>query len=170
MADNGKMYVLFDEIFAKKMTTLCSLADIILPNITEACFMTDTEYKEGIQQEAYIEALLNRLIDTGAKNVVLTGVTFEENKIGAACIDPERKIQYYFSEKIPDNYHGTGDVFASAFCGGLLNGFSLYESMCIAVRFTCDCIKRTKETAPDTHYGVDFERGIPYLLKELGKI
>ena len=88
----------------------------------------------------------------------------------AACIGEDRKPQYYFNEKIPENYHGTGDVFASAFSGALLNGFSLYDSMCIAVRFTCDCIKRTKENSPDTHYGVDFERGIPYLLKELKKI
>ena len=72
--------------------------------------------------------------------------------------------------KIPENYHGTGDVFASAFSGALLNGFSLYEATCIAVRYTCDCIKRTKESSPDTHYGVDFERGIPYLLKELKKL
>ena len=170
MADLGKMYVLFNEEFAKKMTSLCSLADIILPNITEACFMTDTEYVDGVQSEEYIETLLNKLLALGVKNVILTGVSFEENKIGAACIGEDRKPQYYFNEKIPENYHGTGDVFASAFSGALLNGFSLYESICIAVRFTCDCIKRTKMSSPDTHYGVDFERGIPYLLKELKKI
>jgi pyridoxine kinase len=170
MADLGKMYVLFDEKFAKKMTSLCSLADIILPNITEACFMTDTEYVDGVQTKEYIEELLNKLLNLGVGSVILTGVSFEENKIGAACIGKDRKPQYYFNEKIPENYHGTGDVFASAFSGALLNGFSLYEATCIAVRYTCDCIKRTKETAPDTHYGVDFERGIPYLLKELKKL
>ena len=170
MADLGKMYVLFNDEFAKEMTSLCSMADIILPNITEACFMTDTEYIDGVQTKKYIEKLLNKLLDLGAKKVILTGVSFEDNKIGAACMDETRVAEYYFNEKIPENYHGTGDVFASAFCGGLLNGFSLYESMCIAVRFTCDCIKRTRDTSPDTHYGVDFERGIPYLLKELKKI
>ena len=65
MADLGKMYVLFNEDFAKKMTSLCSLADIILPNITEACFMTDTEYVDGVQSEEYIETLLNKLLDLG---------------------------------------------------------------------------------------------------------
>ena len=170
MADLGKMYILFDENFAKKMTSLCALADIILPNITEASFMTDTEYIDGVQTKEYIEMLLNKLIDSGAKNVILTGVSFEDDKIGAACMNSERHVQYYFNEKIPENYHGTSDVFASSFCGALLNGFSLYESMCVAVRFTCDCIKRTKESSPETHYGVDFERGIPFLLKELGKI
>ena len=59
MADLGKMYVLFNEEFAKKMTSLCSLADIILPNITEACFMTDTEYIDGVQSQEYINTLLN---------------------------------------------------------------------------------------------------------------
>ena len=140
--------------------------------------------KENISEENYTSIYSNIIyehrneweimVDTSLleanKNVILTGVSFEENKIGAACIGEDRKPQYYFNEKIPENYHGTGDVFASAFSGALLNGFSLYDSMCIAVRFTCDCIKRTKESSPDTHYGVDFERGIPYLLKELKKI
>ncbi len=170
MADLGKMYVLFNDVFAKEMTSLCALADIILPNITEACFMTDTEYKDGIHTKEYIENLLNKLLDLGVQNVILTGVSFKENEIGAACMGKDRKPYYYFNEKIPENYHGTGDVFASAFCGAFLNDFSLYESMCIAVRYTYDCIKRTLKSSPETHYGVDFERGIPYLLKELNKI
>ena len=64
----------FNEEFAKKMTSLCSLADIILPNITEACFMTDTEYVDGVQTKDYVEELLNKLLDLGVGSVILTGV------------------------------------------------------------------------------------------------
>lgn len=167
MADHGVLYTLFDEKFAKKMTSLCAKADIVLPNITEACFMTESEYVDGVQTEEYIKNLLTKLLETGAKNAVLTGVSFEEDKLGAACMGTDGEMKCYFSERLPGAFHGTGDVFACAFSGALLNGFSLYDSMSKAVNFTCDCIRRTQKYSPDMKYGVDFERGIPTLLKEL---
>lgn len=170
MADHGKMYASFSEDFCSAMCGLCAKADIILPNITEACFITGEKFTEGVQSREFIENLLNKLLDNGAKNVVLTGVSFEESKLGAACMGQDRKSAYYFENKLDGTYHGTGDVFASAFCGALLNGFSLYDSMCISVRYVCDSIKRTLKNDKPTFYGVDFERGIPFYLKELGKI
>ena len=170
MADHGKMYAIFDEIFAKAMAELCSKADIILPNITEACFMTETEFVSGLHTEKYIETLLNKLLDMGAKNVILTGVTFEEDKLGAVFMGQDRVAKYYFQERLPGMYHGTGDVFASSFCGAILNGISYYDAMGIAVRYVCDCIKRTQSMENPITYGVDFERGIPFYIKELGKI
>ena len=70
MADNGKLYPAFDENYAKLNAGLCGEADVIMPNITEACFMTDTEYKETYD-EAYIELLISRLAKLGAKTVAL---------------------------------------------------------------------------------------------------
>ena len=75
MADHGKMYAIFDEKFAKAMAELCSKADIILPNITEACFMTDTEFVDGLHTEEYIEKLLNNLLDMG-RNYTIFRNTF----------------------------------------------------------------------------------------------
>ncbi|MBE6803189.1 MAG: pyridoxamine kinase [Ruminococcaceae bacterium] len=170
MADHGVMYKIFDEKFAKAMAELCSKADIILPNITEACFMTDEKFIDGVQTQDYIENLLNKLLDMGAKNVVLTGVSFDENKVGAACMGQDRVAHYYFENRLPGAYHGTGDVFASAFCGALLNNFSMEKAMGIAARYVCDCIKRTQSMDNPITYGVDFERGIPYYIRELGKV
>lgn len=170
MADHGRMYAIFDDKFAKAMAELCSEADIILPNITEACFMTDTEFVSGVHTEEYIEELLNRLLDMGAKNVILTGVSFEEDKLGAAFMGQDRVPHYYFEKRLSGMYHGTGDVFASSFCGAVLNGYSYYDAMCIAVRYVCDCIKRTQSMETPITYGVDFERGIPFYIKELGKV
>ena len=130
--------------------------------------MTDTEYVDGVQSEEYIETLLNKLLDLGVKNVILTGVSFEENKIGAACIGEDRKPQYYFNEKIPENYHGTGDVFASAFSGALLRGNDEYESARIAADYTLRCIENS--VGDENHkYGAKFETAIPYLIELLNK-
>ena len=81
MADNGKLYPAFDEAFARHMATLCAEADIIVPNTTESCFMTGTEYKSEYD-EAYVKALLAKLAALGAKVCILTGVGFEEGKTG----------------------------------------------------------------------------------------
>ena len=170
MADHGKMYSVFDESFAKKMAELCAKADIILPNITEACFMVNEQVIEGVQTEEYIVRLLNKLLDTGSKNVILTGVSFEEGRLGAACIGQDRVPHYYFENRLDGVYHGTGDVFASAFCGAILNSFSLHEAMAVAVKYVCNCIARTQTMDRPIKYGVDFERGIPFYIKELGLI
>lgn len=166
MADFGKMYTVFDEKFAKEMTSLCSVADYILPNITEACFMTGIEYIPGVQSEDYIERLINGLLSLGAENVVLTGVSLQKGKLGAAC-SSGGKTEYFLSDELEGTFHGTGDVFTCAFSDAVLNGFSLYDSTKIAVKFTCECIKHTLLSQPDTRYGVDFEHSMPYLLKEL---
>ena len=132
--------------------------------------MTGDDFSEGVQTEEYIECLLNKLLDMGSKNVVLTGVSFEKGKLGAACIGQDRIPHYYFEDELQGTYHGTGDVFASAFCGAILNGISMEKSMAIAVRYVCNCIKRTQAMNREIRYGVDFERGIPFYLKELGKV
>ena len=89
MADNGKLYAAFDMDFAKYMATLCAEADIIIPNITEAAFMTNSEYKLQYD-EAYIKDLLLKLSDLGSKLVVITGVSFKEGETGAMAYDKEK--------------------------------------------------------------------------------
>ena len=77
MADNGKLYPAFDMAYAKKNATLCGIADMIVPNITEAAFMTDLPYRETYDK-AYVIEMLERLTDLGAKIPILTGVSLSE--------------------------------------------------------------------------------------------
>lgn len=164
MADNGKLYEIYDMNFVQGMKKLCTKADIIIPNMTEAAFLLDTEYKEGPYKQDYIEKLLKGLEKFGAKYVVLTGVYFDNNQLGAAVYDCDNKnIEYAFAQKIDGFYHGTGDVFASVFIAAFLKGKTLKSAAQIAADFTVQSILRTKEAATDTRYGVDFENG----LKEL---
>ena len=122
----------------------------------------------GPYTQAYIEKILKKLSKLGPKKIVLTGVYFEEKKLGAATYDQRKdSTDYLFSERIPGSYHGTGDVFASALLSGLLNNFSLSESAQIAVNFTADSIRRTYNVKTDYRFGVNFEQCIPNFLKEL---
>ncbi len=166
MADYGRMYSLFNMDFAKKMAELCSLADIIVPNFTEAAFMTGEEYKDGPYTKEYVKNILSKLAELGPKKIVLTGVCFDSDNLGCACYDNGR-IDYIMMPRLEGIFHGTGDVFASALCGALMNGKNLTESAEIAAKFTCGCIGRTLMHTPDVRYGVAFEGELPALMKEL---
>jgi pyridoxine kinase len=169
MADKGKLYTGFDKDFPAEMARLCSKADIIVPNITEASFLTNSEYKESYD-ESYIKELLVKLCDLGAKKALLTGVSYESSTQGAVFYDSETKEYIsYFNENIPTSFHGTGDTFASVFAGGLTLGYSYEDSMKLAVDYTVKCIKDTVPYASTHSYGTMFESSIPYLIERLKK-
>ena len=158
----------FSPKFAKGMRSLGERADIIVPNLTEAALLLGEPYQAGPYTKAYIDGILHKLSQLGPKQVVLTGVYFDEKELGAATFDMERNAtEYVLTEKIPGYYHGTGDVFASALLSGLLNNFNLERSAEIAVRFTAESILRTFKAQTDYRFGVNFEQSIPDLLKEL---
>lgn len=168
MADNGEMYKIFTPEFAAGMANLCSKADIIVPNITEASFLLGQTYQDGPYTKSFIEDLLKKLTQLGVDKVVLTGVFFDDKELGAATYDKETgAVDYVLAPRIPGYYHGTGDVFGSALLSALLNGFSLPESAGIAVRYTTESIRRTFEAKTDIRFGVDFERSIPNFLRDL---
>lgn len=166
MADNGRLYSGFDEDYPKYMLKLCAEADIITPNITEAAIMLGLQYREGPYTEDYINALLEGMYLKTHSKIVLTGVYFDERKIGAAVYDGESKA-YVFADKLNAAYHGTGDIFASTLTAALLNDRSLKAAAQIAANFTCGCIRKTMESGTDMRYGVNFESQIPNLIKYL---
>ena len=161
MADNGKLYSGFDLDFVSRMAGLVSVSDIILPNITEACFLTGVEYVEGCQNKEYIQTLIEKLVGIGAKKVVLTGVSFSPEELGVAVYDGE-KIEYRFEGYINKKFHGTGDLFASAFTGAYAQGDSLADAAQFAARVVIQAIKHT--ISDDSHwYGVKFEKALPMI-------
>lgn len=169
MADNGQLYSIFKPSFVDGMKKLCAKADIIVPNITEGCFMTGREYKSEPYSKEYIEKLLIDLGKLGVDKVVLTGVSFDNDDLGAACYDKKTgNITYALSNKIGGHFHGTGDIFASVLISALLNGFDLDKSAQIAVDFTAESINRTAKAKIDPRLGVNFEAGLPGLIKALG--
>lgn len=167
MADNGEFYYGFDENFAAEMANLCVEADVILPNLTEAAFLLGEKPVLCGYDEAYVERLLKRLYNNlKVKEIVLTGVSYDKGKLGVAVFDGET-VKYYFSEKIKRNFHGTGDIYSSAFTGALLSGLSVFDSAKIAVDFTVDSMKRTLDFAEAHGYGVFFEQALPGLINQI---
>ncbi|MBR3865047.1 MAG: pyridoxamine kinase [Clostridia bacterium] len=167
MADHGKFYPGFDANFANEMAKLCGMAQVIIPNITEACFLTGHEYKENYDKE-YIEKLLEKLGALGSEKVILTGVSFEKDKLGVAVYDTNtQETFYYFQTLIAHNFHGTGDVYSSCVAGGLSIGLSIEESSSLAVDFTVDAMKKSYDERNEHWYGVYFERSLSYLCERI---
>lgn len=182
MADNGELYRIFPKNFPDGMRALCAKADIIVPNITEALLLVGEPYTSGPYSREFIENLLRKLSAIGPGKIVLTGVHFDDQKLGVATyeiVDPSaiagssttpasENIRYILADRIPGYFHGTGDVFASALLSGLLNGFTLEQAAGIAVDFTTASISRTYRAQSDIRYGVFFEQEIPGFIKNLG--
>ncbi len=161
MADHGRLYPGFDMAFVKAMRTLCGKADYVLPNLTEACFLTDTEYKTQYDK-AYIEGIIGKLLALGAKNVIFTGVSYREGMTGIVVYE-NGCYCYYEHPFLPGSCHGTGDIYASAFTGSLLRGKSALASAKIAANYTMECIKATADEK-DHWYGAKFEPVLSKLI------
>lgn len=165
MADHGELYGVFDMNFVEKMGELLPYADVLLPNITEACFLTNTPYQEGVQSEAFVQMLIEELQARGAKNIVLTGVMLDDKHIGAAAARSTGQIDYVLAEKLPGAYHGTGDIFGSVLAAELTSGKTLTAATREAVDFVVKSIKNTPKSA-DKRYGVEFEQTLANRRKQ----
>ncbi len=156
MADNGKLYANFDMDYVKATKTLCAMADVITPNITEATFMLGMEYKTEYDRE-YLTEICEKLHQNGAKDVVLTGVRKTENQVGVFCLLDGKEIYEYYIEREVKDFHGTGDIYSSAVYGALMKGKSLQESVKFACDYTKHCIAVTLAEPNYSIYGVNFE-------------
>ena len=164
MADHGKLYSGFDQAYVEAMKTLCAKADVLLPNLTEACLLTDTPYEDRYD-EAFLAPILRKLRELGAKCVVLTGYSAAPGQTGVLIQDGNTR-HIYSHAKVGRGYHGTGDAFASAFVGCWLGGKSMEEAAAIAADFISKCIENT--VGDENHgYGTKFETALPYLIQRL---
>ncbi len=159
MGDNGKLYAGFNLEYVKATKTLCALADIITPNITEAAFMLEKEFKDEYDYD-YLLSICKELHQNGARDVVLTGVKKGASQVGVFCLLGGSEVYEYYTECVPKDFHGTGDIYSSTVYGGLMNGKSLQDSVKFACNFTKHCITVTLAEPNYSFYGVNFEQCI----------
>ena len=165
MGDNGKLYGRFSCNFPAAMLELCKKADVILPNITEACLLTGKPYKEKYD-EAYILDLAIALNELTGCKIAITGVSFDERKIGVA-VYRDNNLKYVFCDKVPAHYRGSGDIFSAAFVASVVNGRSTRAAAEIAQNFICGSIKHSFENQISEQEGIAFEAQLSNLVKYL---
>ena len=152
--------------FPAAMASVCAKADVILPNITEGCLLTGMPYRTEYDS-SYIAELLQRLLGLGCRTAVLTGVSYEPDRLGIASLDQDGNAFSYFTKKCPQSYHGTGDLYSSTAFGGLMRGLSLGDALSLAADYVVECIEATARSNEARWYGAEFESQIPWLCREL---
>ena len=147
------------------MKKVCTRADVLLPNLTEACLLTDTPYRED-PDEAFVQALLQKLSHLTPR-VVLTGVSFDDDHLGAMSYDRTTGRYFaYYNEKVHAGFHGTGDIFTATVLGAMMQGRTLEQAVTLAVDFTLECIRCTCADPAASWYGVEFEKALPWLARQ----
>jgi len=163
--DHGKLYTGFDLNYVRAIRTLCARADIILPNVTEACFLLDIPYAESPEHSAQVATQAKALLDAQLKNVLITSCRFDGDKTGLICVG-EHSFTHIHERRLPP-CHGSGDLFASAFAGFILRCAEVERSARAAADFTFDCLRYSSQCSDHRWYGVDYEAMLPQLVKRL---
>jgi len=162
MGDDGVLYKTYTAELVEGMRHLCSLADLITPNLTEACFLTRREMPalplaDRSSAEALAEELCRALYESfGTKKIVVTGLHYGET-VANACFE-DGKVSLIETPCFPRSFPGTGDLFASVLVGSLTNGKSLSDAVRVAADFTCRTIALSQDSPEPSRNGVAFEK------------
>ena len=165
MGDHGRPYRTITPQMRSRLGELVRVADIITPNLTEACMLLKIPYfNEGLSR-AQAKSLLVRLSELGPNYVVITGAPMASGSIANIGYDRQNNSFWYIDcDYVPVSYPGTGDLFASVLTGGFLTGDSLPMAMGRAAYFVERCIKTTFSYSSDTRYGVMLEKELGVLI------
>lgn len=163
MGDNGKLYNGITEEHAEAMKDLCSMAQVVLPNVTEASLLTGQPYQVWTDGQ-YLRAMLESLCRRKTQTVVITGVSPSKNQTGFAGIHAEEGMFSYHTHRRGMPLHGTGDMFSAVFAGSYLLGKDPMESAELAAKFVERVLDNTPEATP---FGGEFETQLPWLWQQL---
>jgi pyridoxine kinase len=161
MGDGGRLYSTYTSEMHRRMKKLAACADLITPNITEACFLTGDEYSGEEISDSFAKELAYRLEDMGVGRIVLTGIARAENIVNMTYDSNEFYFDYVHRES--RIYSGTGDIFASVVTAFLLKGKPLAEAVQIAGDFISKSIEYTVTAGAPLQEGVVFEPILHYL-------
>lgn len=170
LGDGGKLYSIYDNAFVCAMREFVRGADLITPNVTEACLLADVPYTSDRYDSERMEEILTRLSALGCGSAVITGVHFGESDIGVVYRDFRSGETFTLASARTDApLHGTGDVFTSALAGYLLAGFDARAALTRTVSFIAECIEKTEGSLPAHWYGVKFEDSLYRITEDIRK-
>lgn len=169
MGDHGRLYSSCTDEFVRKMKQLAAASDVIMPNLTEACFLTDTPYQNTFSRKQ-LQEIGGKLLAMGPSSAVITGIaegTFLSNLV---CEKTEQDrtshISWVKKKKSGENRPGTGDIFSAVVAAGMLEEHSLCESVVLAAEFIRRAVKRSETFKRPIQEGVCFEKELAFLLKK----
>lgn len=166
MGDNGHMYPTYTEKLCREMKRLIAYADIVTPNLTEACFLTETPYRETGWHRSELTQMSHKLLDMGARNVVITGIKMGNGSIGNVVTTASTSTIFQRQQIVEQTRSGTGDVFAAILGADAVNGVEFPTSVKRASRFVRQALVETLKTETAHNTGIDFECVLDHLRRK----
>lgn len=158
MGDHGRIYQTYTPAMCAGTVRLAEQADVITPNLTEAALLLGVPYESLPSDGDGCRKIVEKLSLDGRRSVVLTGASVTPEQTGAMCYDARTgRTEAVQTRRVPREFHGTGDVFASVLTGALVKGRSLTEAAWEAAEFVRACAERTVRERLPMREGVDFE-------------
>lgn len=166
MGDNGEFYKRIDEDFVDEMRFFCSMADIIVPNVTEAEMLAGMDRTKAPHSIDRIKEILLKLCGIGAPKIVITGIESEDGQVGCAVYDGfTKRANMFFTPKTEGRFPGSGDVFTAVLTAAAARGKDFFDAVQIAMGFTCECVEKTAAMGTERKYGLCFEPQLGNLIK-----
>lgn len=143
MGDKGKLYNGMGASNVEIMRKLSGYADILIPNFTESCFLTDCFFEDHSLTSAQAKELLNKCRGLGAKSVVITSA-FVNGKNCVVGYDHKQNETFEIGfERIDVPFLGTGDTFSAVLIAEVLSGSDLYTATAHAMQVVRDRIQES---------------------------
>lgn len=156
MGDNGKIYSTYTDEMCNEMKLLIKYADIITPNLTEACKLIDMPYPNRTLNEKELEFIAKSLCENGPKKIVITGLQ-NNNYVQNYIYEIGKSPKIISVKKVGKDRCGTGDVFSSILAADMVNNLDIIASVKKASDFISKCLEFTSELDISVHEGICFE-------------
>ncbi len=156
LGDGGILYPIFDKETCSKMKDLVKYSDLITPNLTEACLLTNKDYHEDYSEDELIN-IAKSLCELGPNKVIITGIIKNDMIYNLSYDSIKDKSLLYGLKYNKRSYSGTGDIFVSIISALITNGFDLDFAVKTASDFIYKCVSYTSTYETDRNHGVMFE-------------
>ncbi|TCD46181.1 pyridoxamine kinase [Streptococcus sp. X16XC17] len=170
MGNHGRLYSGFTQDYVLQMRHLAQSADVLIPNLTEAALLTDQAYLGGTYEEKDVAKLLHELATLGAKKIILTGISFEKDRIGLAYLDAREDHQqphYIMTSRKVGHFFGTGDILSTLIAVAFVENIELRDAFPVFLRFLDQALASTIEIDRDRKWGVFFEPHLGQLALDI---
>ena len=166
MGDYGRLYETYTPSLCEKMKALVRYADILTPNLTELCTLTDVKYREEGFNDAELATMCQKLVEQGPEHIVVTGIRYNSKQIMNYVYSKGEEPRIVMVDRIGGDRSGTGDVISSIIAGMYLNGHDFYESVKKAAEFVSKCLRYCEDNDVPTHWGLCFEMYLRDLMED----
>ena len=166
VGDYGRLDETYTPRLCEKMKSLVHYADILTPNLTELCTLTDVKYREEGFNDAELATMCQKLVEQGPEHIVVTGIRYNSKQIMNYVYSKGEEPRIVMVDRIGGDRSGTGDVISSIIAGMYLNGHDFYESVKKAAEFVSKCLRYCEDNNVPTHWGLCFEMYLRDLMED----